>query len=143
MCKSNDQANNHNDQNDVDQNHGYADHIALGRRGEDAACEFLKRHGIDVIERNWTCPAGECDIIAEEDGALRFIEVKTRRGTGKGFPEEAIDFDKRTRYERIAEFYLHDYDQTDISVHFDTIGIIVTGPNRAFLRMHRDAFCGG
>lgn len=118
-----------------------APHTELGKRGENAAAAFLERHGFDIIERNWTCPAGEVDIIASNGHSLHFVEVKTRNGTGCGFPEEAVDEEKRQRYERIAEFYLKGYAQTEIAVRFDIIAIVVTGPNRAFLRMHRNAFC--
>ncbi len=116
------------------------DRKELGRRGEEAACNFLMRNGYDILERNWTCPAGEVDIIAATTCSLRFVEVKTRRGTGRGFPEEAVDAEKRHRYECIAECYLNQYGVTDISVHFDVIAILVNAPDRAFLRYHKDAF---
>ncbi|MDO4532962.1 MAG: YraN family protein [Coriobacteriia bacterium] len=117
-----------------------SDHIELGKRGERAARAFLERHGLDILDTNWACPAGEVDIVAWDGYALRFVEVKTRRGTGKGFPEEAVNADKRTRYERIAEFYLRSFDKVDIPIFFDIIGIVATGEGRAFLRYHRDAF---
>ena len=117
------------------------DRKEIGRRGEEAACNFLMRNGYDILERNWTCPAGEVDIIAATTCSLHFVEVKTRRGTGRGFPEEAVDAEKRQRYERIAECYLSQYEETDISIHFDIIGILVNAPDRAFLRFHKDAFC--
>ncbi|MDR0513573.1 MAG: YraN family protein, partial [Coriobacteriaceae bacterium] len=47
----------------------------LGRRGEEAAVRFLQRKGFDILERNWTCLAGEVDIVALEEGVLVFIEV--------------------------------------------------------------------
>ena len=117
-----------------------ASHIELGKRGERAAVEFLQRHGLDILGTNWTCPAGEADIVAWDGHSLRFVEVKTRRGTGKGFPEEAVTPEKRHRYECIAEYYLRDFERTEIGVTFDIIGIIVNSPNRAFLRYHRDVF---
>jgi putative endonuclease len=112
----------------------------LGRRGEQAARAFLRRRGLEIVATNWTCPAGEVDIVASDDHELRFIEVKTRRGTGKGFPEEAVDKEKQRKYERIAEYFLQGYESTELSIHFDVIGIITTAPDRAFLRYHRDAF---
>ena len=51
---------------------------ALGARGEEAAARFLQRNGYTILERNWTCFAGEADIIAVNDEALVFVEVKTR-----------------------------------------------------------------
>ena len=118
----------------------HAKHIELGRKGEQAACAFLERHGFDILDRNWVCPAGEVDIVIWDGYALRFVEVKTRSGTGKGFPEEAVNAEKRLRYERIAEYYLRTFERIDIPVFFDIIGIVATGEGRAFLRYHRDAF---
>ena len=37
---------------------------ALGARGEEAAARVLQRNGYTILERNWTCFAGEADIIA-------------------------------------------------------------------------------
>ena len=112
----------------------------LGKRGEDAAAAFLVRRGLEIIERNWTCMAGEADIIAMEDDALHFVEVKTRRSECKGFPAEAVDMQKRKRYERIAECYLKDYEGPEGEISFDVISILVTAEHRAFLRYHRNAF---
>ncbi|MGI6591406.1 MAG: YraN family protein [Eggerthellaceae bacterium] len=115
----------------------------LGRRGEEAAAKFLERKGMEILERNWTCGAGEADIIAREDDAiLHFVEVKTRSGIEKGFPSEAVTPKKRERYERIALAYLAQGDMRDVSVVFDIISIVATGKNRAFLRYHRNAFSG-
>ena len=36
----------------------------LGSKGEEAAARYLVRRGYDIVERNWTCIAGEADIIA-------------------------------------------------------------------------------
>ena len=63
----------------------------LGARGEEVAVDFLRRRGFSILERNWTCFAGEADIIALDDEAIHFIEVKTRRGDGSGFAAEAVD----------------------------------------------------
>ena len=110
----------------------------LGKRGEDAAAAYLERCGFDVLERNWQCAAGEADIIAIDEEALHFVEVKTRQSAAMGFPEEAVGKKKRQRYERIAELYLREYDGLDTPITFDIISIIVTGPDRAFLKMFRN-----
>ena len=120
---------------------GECDSKELGRRGEAAAAAFLRRQGFEIVETNWQCIAGEVDIIARDDDTLRFIEVKTRRGIGRGFPAEAVTRKKRERYERIAELYLEQCDCCDIRVCFDVISIVVTTGDRAFLRMHCNAFC--
>lgn len=119
-----------------------AHNLELGRRGEEAAARFLERRGMDILERNWKCIAGEADIIARDEDALHFVEVKTRSSIAQGFPSEAVGPEKRERYERIAAAYLATCEFTGIAVMFDIISIVVTGPNRAFLRFHRNAFAG-
>ena len=117
--------------------------IELGRRGEEAAARFLERRGFEVLERNWTCSAGEADIIAQDEDALVFVEVKTRSNTEKGLQEEAVDERKRERYERIAAAFLQTYETVDIAVRFDVVSILVIGSERAFLRHHVNAFSVG
>lgn len=112
----------------------------LGARGEEAAARFLERKGMEILERNWTCPAGEADIICRDEDTLCFVEVKTRSTVEKGFPAEAVDECKRARYERIAASYLQTYESCDIRVRFDVISILVISKHRAFLRYHIDAF---
>ena len=49
----------------------------VGKLGEDVACEYLRRHGFKIRDRNYVKKTGELDIIAEADDTLHFIEVKT------------------------------------------------------------------
>lgn len=112
----------------------------LGKRGEEAAACFLERREYEILDRNWKCIAGEADIVALQDDTLCFIEVKTRKDAQKGFPSEAVDTRKRTRYERIAACYLKDHNYADVRVRFDIIAILVLGEDRAFLRHHLNAF---
>lgn len=112
----------------------------LGRRGEEAAAQYLYHRGYTIEERNWTCAAGEADIIARDENALVFVEVKTRTGAEKGHPEEAVDARKRARYEKIAALYLADHEVVDVQVRFDVVSILVVSEDRAFIRHHINAF---
>ena len=55
-------------------------HIQTGNIGEDIACRFLERKGYKIVERNFRKKFGELDIIAQNNGVLNFIEVKTLTG---------------------------------------------------------------
>ncbi len=112
----------------------------VGRRGEDAAARFLERRGYDIVERNWTCNAGEADIIARDEETVVFVEVKTRTNCDKGLPSEAVDEAKRARYEQIAVQFLKDYDVVDVPVRFDIVSLVVISPDRAMIRHHINAF---
>lgn len=117
---------------------------SLGDRGEEAACELLKRRGYIILERNWTCVAGEADIVArDEDGTLVFVEVKTRSSLKHGLPSEAVTPKKRARYERIAGYFLADYDGMECRVRFDVISILALPNGRALVRHYINAFGTG
>ena len=49
----------------------------IGNLGEKIACEYVKRHGMKIVERNVTRKTGEIDVVAQEGSTLHFIEVKT------------------------------------------------------------------
>jgi putative endonuclease len=49
----------------------------IGNLGENVAAEYLKRHGFSIRDRNIARKTGELDIIAEKEGTLYFVEVKT------------------------------------------------------------------
>ncbi len=49
----------------------------LGNLGEDLACRFLMKHIYNITERNYLKKCGEIDIIANKDGVIHFIEVKS------------------------------------------------------------------
>lgn len=112
----------------------------LGRRGEEAACAYLERIGYTVVERNWQIRSGEIDIIALDGATLVLCEVKTRRTTTKGTPEDAVSPTKQKRIVRLARAYLQHAGLEDVSVRFDVITLLVLGGDRALLRHHRAAF---
>ncbi len=112
----------------------------LGRRGEQAAARYLELLGYEILEMNWTCPAGEADIIARDGCTLVFVEVKTRSNFKKGFPSEAVTPEKRARYEKIACWYVRDYEHVDIPMRFDIVALVVLTQERAAIRHYRNAF---
>lgn len=112
----------------------------LSARGEEAAARFLERRGYEILERNWKCNAGEVDIIAKDDDWLVFVEVKTRRNTDQGFPNEAVTERKRERFEKIAIAYLTERNYVDLPIRFDIVSLVVIGKDKAMIRHHINAF---
>ncbi len=88
----------------------------IGELGEEVACTFLMKHGFTIQERNYTKKWGEIDIIAEKEGKLYFIEVKSVScGTLPDFkddnpftkrPEENMHPWKLKRLSRTIQTYL-------------------------------------
>lgn len=115
----------------------YRRHRDLGRRGEDVAHRYLRRHGFTVVARNWRPPqgGGEIDIVAWEGELLVFVEVKTRSAGSLSAPERAIDDDKMIALRRAARDYIRRSGTEESQVRFDAISI--TGNQLEHLR---DAF---
>ncbi|MDU0201375.1 YraN family protein [Paenibacillus sp. MAH-36] len=96
----------------------------LGKLGEDAAEAFLSSKDYRILERNWRCRTGELDIIAEQAGTIVFIEVRTRRSTGRfGTAKESVDTRKQMKVKETAQFYLHRFQKYENSVRFDVIAV--------------------
>ncbi len=78
-----------------------------GRLGELAAHRHLVSIGYSVLGSNVRCGRNEIDIVAEHEGTLVFVEVRTRRGKGLGTPEESITSKKRHGMLAAAHAYLN------------------------------------
>lgn len=79
---------------------------ALGRRAEDLAAAWYEQRGWQIVDRNWRCSSGELDIVACDGETLVFCEVKARRSTLFGAPEEAVTPLKRARIRKAAGSWL-------------------------------------
>ena len=82
----------------------------LGQLGENLAAEHLERRGYVIRQRNYRCPVGEMDIVAENGDCLVFVEVRTRRGQEYGTPEESVTVAKQARLVEVAQTYLQEHD---------------------------------
>ncbi|MGW0174943.1 YraN family protein [Rhodococcus sp. NPDC003322] len=103
-----------------------ARNVELGAFGEELAVEHLVGRGMVVLDRNWRCRYGELDVIAEDGGAVVFVEVKTRTGRGFGTPAEAVTFAKQARIRRLAGLWLREQARGWARVRFDVISVLAT-----------------
>ena len=85
----------------------------LGKRGEAIAAEYLEAKGYRTLDQNYRFEREEVDLVmfeptpANDGGEIVFVEVKARRGTGFGRPEDAVDEAKQKAIRRVAEAWLH------------------------------------
>ena len=112
----------------------------LGNAGERLAAHHLQRAGYVVRALNYRCRVGEIDIVAEEDGDLVFVEVKTRRGDAYGLPEEAITPAKRRKLIAAAQTYLAAEGCSQASWRVDVVAVALTSTGKVQeVRIHRHA----
>jgi len=96
---------------------------SLGRLGERLAAARLEERGYRILERNFRCRSGEIDLVTEEGSDLVFVEVKTRRGTARGLPEEAVDRRKARKLQEVAFSYLDLHELPDCSWRIDVVAV--------------------
>lgn len=102
---------------------------------EDVAVQYLTKHGVKVIERNYNCRIGEIDIIGIDGECLVFFEVKYRKNDNFGSPFEAITLSKQKRIVGCAKYYSV-FKNWKGMYRFDAIGI--TGDKIEWIK---NAFC--
>jgi putative endonuclease len=96
----------------------------VGRWGEEVAARHLKRSGLVVLERNWSCRSGELDIVARDGNVLVVCEVKTRTSAEYGSPLEAVTPEKAARLGRLAAEWLAARGVHADGVRIDVVGVL-------------------
>jgi putative endonuclease len=94
----------------------------IGRRGEDLAQEYLLRQGFTLLHRNWRNGRYELDLVAEKEGVLHIVEVKTRVAGNLTSPEGAYTRAKFKALCKAAEYYIRLYG-IDLDAQFDLIAV--------------------
>lgn len=101
----------------------------LGVEGEHMATDYLRERGYVIHERNFISRFGEIDIIAEKDGFLCFVEVKTRSKRHIAAGREYITASKQRKLIKTAEYYLfcnsYSVESRGLQPRFDCIEIYV------------------
>ena len=95
----------------------------LGRLGERLAAAKLEERGYRILEYNFRSRYGEIDLVAEDGQDLVFVEVKTRRGTARGRPEEAVNDRKARKLQEVAFSYLDLHELVDCSWRIDVVAV--------------------
>lgn len=114
--------------------------LALGQWGEEQAAQYLRRQGLKIVARNYRTPVGEIDIIACSKKELLFVEVKTRRGTGFGLPQEAVGVRKQRQIIRAAQWYLKEEKSGKLQPRFDVVAILCQSDENVAIQHLPNAF---
>lgn len=112
----------------------------FGRSGEAEAAGALEGAGYRILARNYRCPFGEVDVVAEEGDVLVFVEVKTRSSLSYGLPRDAITAAKRRKLARTASHYLMEHVATDRAYRVDVVEVALLRGQVAGVRLIRGAF---
>jgi len=95
----------------------------LGQWGEEHARRHLEGQGYTIVTTNYRSRWGEVDIVARRDDEFIFVEVKTRRGTAYGMPEESVTATKSQRLIATAQDYIQKHDSEQAPWRLDVVSI--------------------
>ena len=76
-----------------------------GKQYEDLAAAYLEERGFRQLAANFRSRQGEVDLIGIHENCLVFVEVKYRKNTRSGLPEEAVSLPKQQKICLVSDYY--------------------------------------
>ncbi len=103
-------------------------HLELGSKGETLAADYLKAKGYRILERHYRAAGGEIDLVAEKEGCVAFVEVKTSQSSILDYnPEERVAVRKKSHLVRASRIYMRDRQTKGGAYRFDVIAVGLQG----------------
>lgn len=99
--------------------------LLLGHLGEKEAEKYLTSQNYRIIARNFRTRNGEIDIVAIDGNTTVFVEVKTRRNTYFGLPQESVNKAKIRFLSRAAHYYKLTHQGLPDSMRIDVVAILL------------------
>ena len=121
-----------------------AEHLKLGRRGEDLAVKLFRRRNCVILWRNWRNNLlhdgiGELDSVLMDGETLVFAEVKTRRKLDNYLPGANLSISQKKRIQRGARAYCRQFNVgSDVAKRFDLVEIIHDGKRMRNIALHEN-----
>ena len=92
---------------------------------ERRAAEYLRSQNVTILEMNFSLKIGEIDIIGKDQDTYIFVEVKYRKNTSFGYPNEAVTYKKQKTICKVATIYAKNKKlPQNGSFRFDVISIL-------------------
>lgn len=82
-----------------------AKHLQIGNRGEDIACEYLKKNEWFILRRNYRAGRAEIDVIVMKNEIVVFVEVKSGHHSVFGNPDKNVTKNKSKMLFLAADAY--------------------------------------
>ncbi len=116
-----------------------ASHNETGKEGEELAAKWLSEHGYTILHTNWRHSHYEIDIVATKGKFLHFVEVKARKASPFGFPEDSVTKKKFKNLQRAADEYLF-LNPGNNWIQYDILSITLQHNNEAEYFLIEDVF---
>lgn len=94
---------------------------------EDLAAAYLRSRGLTLLSKNYRCRRGEIDLVMLDamcsEQILVFVEVRYRKTSAYGAPQETITKTKQNRIIAAAAHYLATTNALDHTTRFDVVAV--------------------
>jgi putative endonuclease len=119
----------------------FADIKLLGKWGERRCEKFLRKKGLKTLTRNYSCKAGEIDLImVDADRSIVFVEVKTRTNEEFAPAESVITTPKMDKMTKTARYFISAYEIENRPYRFDIVAVTLGKRGPAQIRHYKNAF---
>ena len=102
--------------------HSRSKHLLQGEKAEQLACQYLLKHGLQVIDKNFRCKQGELDLIMQDQQTLVIVEVRFRKSNKYGGAVESITAKKQSRIIASTQYYVQ-RNNVSSPIRFDVIAM--------------------
>lgn len=110
----------------------------VGRAGEKLASDHLLQKGYEILCTNYRSGKAEIDLIVQKEGLLVFVEVKYRRSTAFGYPEDFVHKHKQKMILMGADHYIIEKNWLG-DIRFDIVSIVDSN-GKALIEHFEDCF---
>jgi putative endonuclease len=111
-----------------------------GIDAERFAEEFLRRHNLALLQRNYRCRFGEIDLIMRDAATIVFVEVRMRKSLVFGGAAASITPIKQQKLVRTARHFLSSL-KTEPRCRFDAV--LLSGDDGRKIDWIKDIICEG
>ncbi len=95
----------------------------FGNSAERQAERFLRKKGLDILERQYQTRFGEIDLICRDGDEVVFVEVKARHTDEFGAPEESVTQTKIAKIAAVGQQYMKTRNVENHPFRIDVIAI--------------------
>jgi len=95
----------------------------LGHAGEEAALDYLQKRGMALLARNWRSAHYELDLVMEDAGSIRIVEVKSLDERDGFDPLDNMTAAKCGKLVKAARRFIAE-NPTDKEIFFDVVTVL-------------------
>lgn len=115
-----------------------------GRLWEEAASDYLARHGVRTLLRAYRCRFGELDLVCADGDYLVVVEVRARSSSRFASAKCSVDgFKQRKILLATRHLLMHRPEWHDRPLRFDVVAVQGIESDAPEIEWIRNAFGGG